>query len=506
MSKVGKNPVKAYSCPQGGCLACYTELIVLKGHMAVAHRLWLECTEEVWEEGKRGKPLKVTEATMDQAQWGYCKVKKIPREDFIKAYKDHRVDEWGRSTGSGMEGRNSLIGLSGGLVSFPSPYVPRPIPSSKGKGKENVPYFPSKINVKVGTGRSLEVVKSLGTTCIPSEKDLIECRRLEEIQLFEEFKLQRKQLEEDKQKSDCPRENLTNFPPSVDPSHYPPTNVTTLDRLVVENMASAGPDMLTTEQLFVEILEEGSNAERKRRRENEEAVYSIMPSSAKAARVETVTGPTDLDCTLYEQQLLVENLQFGLNKDLDLMGTGVSGSLSLDSDVGESASRAANPVFKVPAPVFSPFTSEDINKIMALLSDGKAVGLPLKIGSIFQLLANHFPHHDPQVLIVIMKTIVGTFRLTVDRSDMQMLDEEEKFSLDNSKPVGPTRKFSSSVRHNILRRQIGHVDLLLGSRAPFITMAMLSNGLVEEGMRPVSASAAVSVRSDTPSASVGIPR
>src|SRR6266516_5344320 len=440
MSKVGKNPVKAYSCPQGGCLACYTELIVLKGHMAVAHRLWLECTEEVWEEGKRGKPLKVTEATMDQAQWGYCKVKKIPREDFIKAYKDHRVDEWGRSTGSGMEGRNSLIGLSGGLVSFPSPYVPRPIPSSSAKGKENVPYFPSKINVKDGIRKGSEVIKTLGTMCIPCEdKDLLEARRIEEVQLFEELKLQRKQMEEDKQKSDLPQENLIDNP-LIDNSFLPlPTNATTLDNLIVGSMSKVGPDMLTSEQLFAEMLEAGNSMERKRRRENEEAVNSIISPSAKLSRMDNET----------EQRLLVEDLELGLDKDLNLDGTGLSCSLYVDSDVGVSASQIVSPVFKIPAPLFSPFTTEDIGKLMALLSDGTTVSLPFKLGPTFQLLALEFPHHDPQILIALMKTVIGTLRLAIDRSEMLMLDEQDKFSKDPNKHMGGVTKFSGSVKHNI---------------------------------------------------------
>src|SRR6266516_4077090 len=281
MSRVGKNVGKDYACPQGGCQDSFSELIVLRGHVVLEHGLFFRCSEKDWEEAKKGKVLKTVPANKEQSQWGWCKVNHRTMEDFAKAVKDQRINDWGRPTGVIMGPNNSLIGMTGGLVSFPSPYIPQPLTHINGiqngtrvGGTEKVKeYFPSKTTSKSCAGKE-NVIKTLGTRCIPSgEIDLMEARRVEEIQLFEKFKLQRKQaLERYSGNSQIFDEQA--FAPTL-ATPLPCTTVS-LNTLIEDKIAEVGPDMLTREQLFAEILEVESSEEKKRKRELDEAVLSIM--------------------------------------------------------------------------------------------------------------------------------------------------------------------------------------------------------------------------------------
>ncbi len=501
---------KFYPCPQGGCRKVFEELIEIRGHLAWEHEFWVDCTEEKWEMSRKGKDLESRPAKLHEIQWGWCKVNKKSMKEFQKRRDDGRIDEKGRATGKSRSHAGSLIGLTGKLVNFQPPSIKVTVP----KAKVRLPLKPingvvEKLQSMPSWGDSISLVKGKGNGGKGSEMTERQ-RKEDELKLFEEFRLfyeqeqlkksleiekmkeksmegtkekegKKKSMESEKLKEQAieevkekkRRREIDDAVSSiVQPSKK--SHTVTLKDLTdqkADNEKTKGGDGFGLENIVVDVS-----------KTNEDAIKIVDMNATKGSddvgqgslmvdkRNETEEG------SLMEEQEkdLLNNVDFALLVD-DMF-------VSDDSDIGDSVSKTGGPQMRRIDSPFPRFTTLDVLEMMAILSDGIRVKLPFWAGPTLQLLASHFPNHDPQDLIFAVKMIIGVMNLAMSRSDLQLM--EDTINRSKGLPEGPTETFSTYVKRDIERTFVIHVDKVLKDYGPSPTMAMLANGLGEKDPVP----------------------
>ncbi len=249
------------------------------------------------------------------------------------------------------------------------------------------------------------------------------------------------------------------------------TSTVTLTSLAMEN-SSKGYVNTPEDPTLLAFAQMEKQEEERRNKEVQEAVSSIVQiAGSEIPSSLVIDDHRNLDKFLHDGQA-----ELAMLRDVDL---DYSLLISEDSDIGESASRMALPKPDSNLPSYREMTTNDVNIMMDILSDATRVKLPLKVGHTLQVLAPYFLDCNPSELLLAIKVLIGTMRLTMSRSKAQMMEDKINQSRSKDALPGPTDPFSTYVERDIDRAHVSDVDLFLRVNPPNPTVEMMAGGMIE---------------------------